>query len=235
MHPRTLNFLVEVMAEQQVTIKGYPKPLEVRLSVIATANPLQDEGTFMIPTHIMDRFNIVIELNYPDEKSENIIAMSTFKRFFSIEPNPITVAYVVKFVRMLREAKMFVISTRVAINILEWLFLNYGSTEPEYLFEMSDEEWVSIVRKSIKLSPDELNFLYKFVKAFREILNKETLLERAVIKITEENLKTLYTSSVSEERKEIEHVLTKHHCEGVDCSICGKCWRNPVVKKDATS
>jgi MoxR-like ATPase len=235
MHPRTLNFLVEVMAEQQVTIKGLPKPLKVKLSVIATANPLQDEGTFTIPAHIIDRFNVIIELNYPDEESENIIVMSAFKRLFGIEPNPITVAHVVKFIRTLREAKLFVVSTRVAINMLEWLFLNYNSTEPKHLLEMSDEEWIGIVRKTVKLSPDELNFLYKFVKAFKETLSKEVVLEKTMIKVTEEYLKTSYINSVSEEQKELVHMLAGHHCEGVDCSVCGKCWRNPVVKRDATS
>jgi len=233
MHPRTLNFLVEVMAEQHVTIKGYPKPIEVKLSVIATANPLQDEGVFTIPTHIMDRFNIVIELDYPDEKSENLIAAFTFKRLFGVEPNPITVAYIVKFVRTLRASKLFVASTRIAINMLEWLFLNYGSTEPHHLLNMSDEEWISVARKSIKLSSDELDFLRKFVKSFKDNLSKEFLnVKNSLVKITEDELRALYINSVVEERKELEHAFTMHHCEGADCSTCGKCWKNPSVRKN---
>ena len=46
MHPRTLNFLAEAMIEYQVTIRGYPKPILVKVSIVATASTLELEGHF---------------------------------------------------------------------------------------------------------------------------------------------------------------------------------------------
>ncbi len=229
MHPRTLNFLVEVMAEQRVTIKGCPKSIPVKVSIVATANTLEEEGIFTIPTHIIDRFNAIVEIDYPDEESEKLIVSSAFKRMFNVDPNPITVSYIVKLIRLMRTAKMFTVSTRIAISLLEWIFLNYGSTDPRYLTLMNDEEYISIIRRSITLNSDEISFLRKLVRSFKENMSKELRdIEAERIKILEEDLRNIYSSIITEETRELNVNITAHKCEGMDCSQCGKCWKSPI-------
>ncbi|MEM4514172.1 MAG: MoxR family ATPase [Ignisphaera sp.] len=220
MHPRTLNFLVEVMAEQQITIKGSPKTLPVKINVVATANVLEEEGTFPIPKHIIDRFSMVIELNYPDEKSEIQIVEKAFEREFNTKPDFMTLVLVVKLVRALRNLKIASLSTRAAINILKFLYLNYGSTEPRYLLSLDDEIIVSLLRRSLVISNEEKTFLHKIILKFKDNLqniiesNPHLKLDNE-IQITEDYLKNLFD--------EVKRSAHAENCVG-DCSKCGLCF-----------
>jgi MoxR-like ATPase len=68
--PKTQSALLEAMAEQQVTIDGVTRPLPDPFLVLATENPIEQEGTFPLPEAQLDRFFLRTALGYPDEDDE---------------------------------------------------------------------------------------------------------------------------------------------------------------------
>jgi MoxR-like ATPase len=68
--PKTQSALLEAMAEQQVTVDGVTRPLPSPFLVIATENPIEQEGTFPLPEAQLDRFTLRTALGYPDEDTE---------------------------------------------------------------------------------------------------------------------------------------------------------------------
>jgi MoxR-like ATPase len=68
--PKTQSALLEAMAERQVTIEGVTRQLEEPFVVLATENPIEQEGTFPLPEAQLDRFAIKMELGYPGIEDE---------------------------------------------------------------------------------------------------------------------------------------------------------------------
>jgi MoxR-like ATPase len=68
--PKTQSALLEAMAEGQVTIDGVTRPLPEPFLVLATENPIEQEGTFPLPEAQLDRFFLRTALGYPSEDDE---------------------------------------------------------------------------------------------------------------------------------------------------------------------
>jgi MoxR-like ATPase len=68
--PKTQSALLEGMAEQQVTIDGVTRQLPDPFLVLATENPIEQEGTFPLPEAQLDRFFLRTALGYPGEEDE---------------------------------------------------------------------------------------------------------------------------------------------------------------------
>jgi MoxR-like ATPase len=68
--PRTQSALLEAMAERQVTVDGSARALPEPFLVIATENPIEQEGTFPLPEAQLDRFALQTGLGYPTEDDE---------------------------------------------------------------------------------------------------------------------------------------------------------------------
>ncbi len=74
--PRTQSALLEAMAERQVTVDGSARPLPEPFLVIATENPIEQEGTFPLPEAQLDRFALQTGLGYPTEDDEVSIVLA---------------------------------------------------------------------------------------------------------------------------------------------------------------
>jgi MoxR-like ATPase len=68
--PRTQSALLEVMAEQQVSVEGRTRPMDGLFFVIATQNPVEFRGTYPLPEAQMDRFAMRLALGYVDAETE---------------------------------------------------------------------------------------------------------------------------------------------------------------------
>ncbi len=68
--PRTQSALLEVMEERQVTLDGHSRLVSAPFFVIATQNPIESQGTFVLPEAQMDRFTISLSLGYPAAAEE---------------------------------------------------------------------------------------------------------------------------------------------------------------------
>ena len=79
---KTQSALFEVMEEYQVTIDGKTYPMLPPFFVVATQNPIEQEGTYKLPEAQLDRFLFKINITYPDLAEEKTI-LQRFKRDFS--------------------------------------------------------------------------------------------------------------------------------------------------------
>jgi MoxR-like ATPase len=68
---KTQSALLEVMQEGQVTIEGTPHPLEPPFLVLATQNPIEQEGTYALPEAQLDRFLLKIRIDFPTLEDEH--------------------------------------------------------------------------------------------------------------------------------------------------------------------
>ena len=75
--PRTQSALLQAMQEQHVTIAGARHDLPKPFHVLATQNPLEQEGTYPLPEAQLDRFLMQVDVDYPDRDAERRIVFET--------------------------------------------------------------------------------------------------------------------------------------------------------------
>jgi len=75
--PRTQSALLQAMQEQHVTVAGMRYDLPKPFHVLATQNPLEQEGTYPLPEAQLDRFLMEIDVDYPDREAERRILFDT--------------------------------------------------------------------------------------------------------------------------------------------------------------
>lgn len=75
--PKTQAAMLQAMQESKVTVVGKTFPLDAPFLVLATQNPIEQEGTYPLPEAQLDRFMFLIELDYPSEDEEVRIARTT--------------------------------------------------------------------------------------------------------------------------------------------------------------
>jgi len=75
--PRTQSALLQAMQEHRVAIGGEVHTLPVPFHVLATQNPIEQEGTYPLPEAQLDRFLLEVEVSYPDEAAERAMLLAT--------------------------------------------------------------------------------------------------------------------------------------------------------------
>jgi len=75
--PKTQAALLEAMQEHRVTASGYTHTLRQPFFVLATQNPIEQEGTYPLPEAQLDRFMFMLRVEYPERKDEVMIVQST--------------------------------------------------------------------------------------------------------------------------------------------------------------
>src|ERR1700689_1581840 len=75
--PRTQSALLQSMQEKHVTVAGQRYDLPQPFHVLATQNPLEQEGTYPLPEAQLDRFLLQIDIGYPDAESEKKMMLAT--------------------------------------------------------------------------------------------------------------------------------------------------------------
>ena len=75
--PRTQSALLQAMQEKTVTVAGQDRALGQPFHVLATQNPIEQEGTYPLPEAQLDRFLVQIDVAYPDRATERDILITT--------------------------------------------------------------------------------------------------------------------------------------------------------------
>ncbi len=75
--PRTQSALLQAMQERTVTVAGEDRVLGTPFHVLATQNPIEQEGTYPLPEAQLDRFLVQIDVEYPDRQTERDILLAT--------------------------------------------------------------------------------------------------------------------------------------------------------------
>ncbi|GAB4195992.1 MAG: MoxR family ATPase [Thalassobaculales bacterium] len=75
--PRTQSALLQAMQERRVSVAGHYHPLPTPFHVLATQNPIEQEGTYPLPEAQLDRFLLQIDVGYPDLEAERRMLLAT--------------------------------------------------------------------------------------------------------------------------------------------------------------
>ena len=75
--PRTQSALLQAMQEREVTVAGVHRPLGPPFHVLATQNPIEQEGTYPLPEAQLDRFLVQVDVDYPDRAAERAVLSAT--------------------------------------------------------------------------------------------------------------------------------------------------------------
>lgn len=75
--PRTQSALLQAMAEGKVAVAGTDHPLPRPFHVLATQNPIEQEGTYPLPEAQLDRFLLQVDVSYPDLENERTMLLAT--------------------------------------------------------------------------------------------------------------------------------------------------------------
>ena len=78
--PKTQAALLQAMQEREVTVSGRTFKLDEPFFVLATQNPIEQEGTYSLPEAALDRFMFMIYIDYPTAKEEHMIVKQTTTR-----------------------------------------------------------------------------------------------------------------------------------------------------------
>ena len=85
--PKTQAALLEVMQEQQITVAGTSYHVDKPFFVLATQNPIEQEGTYPLPEAQQDRFMFSLRIDYPSREEEiEIVESTTALRDYTINP-----------------------------------------------------------------------------------------------------------------------------------------------------
>ena len=75
--PRTQSALLQAMQEKEVTVGGVHRALGRPFQVLATQNPIEQEGTYPLPEAQLDRFLVQVDVPYPDRETERAVLIAT--------------------------------------------------------------------------------------------------------------------------------------------------------------
>ena len=115
--PKTQSALLEAMQERNVTVAGVRNSLPEPFFVLATQNPIEQEGTYPLPEAQLDRFMFMINLDYPTIDDEiNIVTQTTSEQNVKAEP-VISADELVYFQQLVRRIPVNENVVRYAVNI----------------------------------------------------------------------------------------------------------------------
>ncbi len=125
--PKTQAALLEAMQERKVTLDGKSHPLSDRFMVVATQNPLEQQGTYPLPEAQLDRFLFKQVLQYPSREEEREIIASHGTRSGQADPAALGVNRVAD-AAWIRQAGEVVASVRLSAEIVEYVLNLVRST-----------------------------------------------------------------------------------------------------------
>jgi MoxR-like ATPase len=122
--PKTQAALLEAMEEKSVTIAGHRFKLDLPFFVLATQNPIEQEGTYPLPEAQLDRFMFSIYLNYPTFKEEVLVAKNTTNDVDIIVNSILTSQDIIDYQHLIRRIP-------IADNVVEYAVRLATKTRPE--------------------------------------------------------------------------------------------------------
>tara|TARA_B100001059_G_scaffold136050_1_gene136377 strand:- start:591 stop:1544 length:954 start_codon:yes stop_codon:yes gene_type:complete len=122
--PKTQAALLEAMQEKSVTISGHSYLLDKPYFVLATQNPIEQEGTYPLPEAQLDRFMFAINLDYPSFSEEVAIVKTTTIGSMPIINSLFTSEEIIFYQELIQKIP-------VADNVIEYAVTLVGKTRPK--------------------------------------------------------------------------------------------------------
>ena len=122
--PKTQAALLEAMQERAVTVAGHHYKLDLPYFVLATQNPIEQEGTYPLPEAQLDRFMFAVNLDYPSFTEEvEVVKTTTMGETQSVNAL-FTAQEIIDFQQVIRRIP-------VADNVIEYAVTMVGKTRPK--------------------------------------------------------------------------------------------------------
>ncbi|MDX1701041.1 MAG: MoxR family ATPase, partial [Melioribacteraceae bacterium] len=122
--PKTQAALLEAMQERSVTVAGHHYKLDLPYFVLATQNPIEQEGTYPLPEAQLDRFMFAINLDYPTFDEEVQVVKTTTNDEFTEVNSLFTAKEIIDFQHLIRRIP-------VADNVIEYAVSLVSKTRPD--------------------------------------------------------------------------------------------------------
>jgi MoxR-like ATPase len=124
--PKTQAALLEAMEERSVTIAGHHYKLELPFYVLATQNPIEQEGTYPLPEAQLDRFMFSIYLDYPSFEEEVVVVKNTTSTYEEKVSPLFSADEIIEIQQLIRKIP-------VADNVIEYAVNLVSKTRPKGL------------------------------------------------------------------------------------------------------
>ena len=122
--PKTQAALLEAMQEKSVTISGHHYKLDLPFLVLATQNPIEQEGTYPLPEAQLDRFMFSINLDYPSFEEEVEVVKKTTTNSVPKASSILSSVDILEFQQLIRKIP-------VADNVIEYAVSLVSKTRPQ--------------------------------------------------------------------------------------------------------
>ncbi|MHA1450341.1 MAG: AAA family ATPase [Candidatus Hodarchaeales archaeon] len=189
--PKTQSAMLEAMAEGQVSIEGETHKLKKPFIVIATANPVEQEGTYPLPEAQLDRFMMKLWVDYPSPDEElGVIELKNNPRPMSVDTvtSPqaiIQFQSVVKRVHVCPDLLAYI--RDIIVTTREDPRLSLGGSPRASIALLNASKARAAIHGRDYVVPDDINFMLIHILHHRLILKPETDLEGITsIKISED-------------------------------------------------
>jgi MoxR-like ATPase len=182
---KTQAALFEVMEERQITIDGSKYQLELPFLVIATQNPIEQEGTYRLPEAQLDRFLFKINIDYPSlseeiniiEREHNLQNNNKIEQVNSV----ITQSEIVKFQAIIKqivvEQHLIAYIAKIVTNTRENSFLYMGASPRASIALLNAAKGFAAIRGRDFVTPDDIKDAAIPVLQHRVIVTPEREME----------------------------------------------------------
>jgi len=185
--PKTQAALLEAMEERQVTIDGETFPLPTVFTVLATENPIEYEGTYPLPEAQLDRFQLKILLDYPNEEEEREVlarwdAGFNSRRLDQVDIQPLRDPHAIALCRAeVAEARMEPGVQRYAVDLVRSTrthpFIHYGASPRASVALLLCSKALAAIRGRDFVTPDDVRDVALPVLRHRLTLRAEAELD----------------------------------------------------------
>lgn len=178
---KTQAALFEVMEERQVTVDGTPRAMSDVFTIIATQNPVEQEGTYKLPEAQLDRFLMKITMDYPttDEEVEILLrhqASAAFTRVDRLEPllTPADLATLRDAAQQVRvEASLLRYIAEIVDTTRHSKAVYLGASPRAAVAILSSAKAYALLQERDFVTPDDIKNVAPFVMHHRLLLTAE--------------------------------------------------------------
>jgi MoxR-like ATPase len=183
---KTQSALLEAMEESHITVDGDTHPLPHPFLLLATQNPIDFEGTYMLPEAQLDRFMMKFSLGYPDEATETrmIISQSIVHPLENLQP----VTDVDQIAAIQQRIKQIHLDDAVAGYLVsvtrqtrEHAAIFLGASPRATLALVHASKAYALIQERDYVLPDDIKFLAPYVLGHRIILQAEARMDGATV------------------------------------------------------
>jgi MoxR-like ATPase len=182
---KTQAALFEVMEERQITYDGERYAMEFPFLVVATQNPVEQEGTYNLPEAQLDRFLFRIKMHYPNQQEEERILLRYRDHLSSPDLNVITpvlnaldikrIHEVIEQVRI--EEKLLTYIAAITMKTRAHGRIYLGGSPRASLSMLKASKALSVLRGRDFVTPEDIQYVAKHVLNHRLILTPEAEME----------------------------------------------------------